>query len=403
MAEKKKETVENRTKKCILKDPSLTDKEVAVIVGTTNNFAKLCRVRLRKEKKLPPVDKDYRRKKVTLPAPANEVTEKTEEEILKEKIVKLFKRRDVLSFEEISDYFNTGIGNVKKFIADLVKEGYNFSIKDTHAIVNQHLPKADPVSINIKKMSTGFYRFGVCGDNHLGSKYERLDALNALYDLFESEGIKVVYNTGNWIDGEARFNKHDLHTHGMGNQVDYFIQNYPQRKGITTYYIAGDDHEGWYVQREGVDIGKFTELKARDQGRKDLVYLGYMEADVVLKAPQGKTTIRVHHPGGGSAYATSYSVQKIVESYQDGEKPDVLLVGHFHKSEYLPVRGVHCIQTACTEDQTPFMRKKRLAAAVGGWIVEMATDDNGAITRFKVEYMPFYNKKYYQKWAYKWK
>ena len=251
-------------------------------------------------------------------------------------------------------------------------------------------------------MSTGLYKFGACGDNHLCSKYERLDVLNALYDYYEQQGITTVYNTGNWIDGEARFNKTDIHTHGLDNQVDYFIKTYPKRKGITTYFISGDDHEGWYCQREGIDIGYYAQTRAKEQGRNDLVYIGHMEADVILKTKNGQTTLRVQHPGGGSAYAISYTSQKIVESFTGAEKPDVLLIGHYHKAEYLFVRGVHVVQTATTMAQSPFMRKKRLAAHLGGWVIEMGTDDNGAITKFKSEYLPFYDSDYYKKWQYQW-
>jgi hypothetical protein len=128
-----------------------------------------------------------------------------------------------------------------------------------------------------------------------------------------------------------------------------------------------------------------------------------MEADVILKASQGETILRVLHPGGGSAYAISYTSQKIVESYSSGEKPHILLDGHYHKAGYNYIRGVHVVQTGCTQDQTPFMRKKRLAAHLGGWIIEFSVDDQGAITRFKQEFIPFYDNGYYTKWGYQWK
>jgi hypothetical protein len=318
-------------------------------------------------------------------------------------IKQAFKKKDMHTLDELSDAFDTGVGKIKAALENLKTLGHNFSLDGGRVLLSNIIPKSEPTKLNVSKMSNGFHRFGALGDNHMCSRYERNDVLNALYDLYEAEGIKTVYNTGNWIDGEARFNKHDLHTHGMDNQIDYFIQNYPKRNGITTYFIGGDDHEGWYTQREGIDIGKYAEFKAREAGRTDLVYLGHMEADIVIPAPNGQTTIRVVHPGGGSSYAISYTVQKLVESYQGGEKPDVLLLGHYHKADYVFCRGVHCIQTGTTEDQSPFMRKKRLAAHLGGWIIEMATDDNGAVTRFKQEFMPFYDNAYYEKWAYKWK
>lgn len=228
----------------------------------------------------------------------------------------------------------------------------------------------------------GVYRFGWVGDTHLGSKYERLDVLNDLYRRFAEADLDRVFHAGNWIDGEARFNKYDLHIHGMDAQVRYLCEQYPSVQGLTTYAITGDDHEGWYNQREGVDIGKYAEYEMRKRGRTDWVNLGYMEAFVPLQHADSGATAQLHlvHPGGGSSYAVSYTVQKLVESYSSRNKPAILLAGHYHKLEYLVTRGVYCLQTGCTQDQTPFARKKRLHYALGGGICELQQDaDTGAI------------------------
>lgn len=397
-------TTKDSVRKHLLKNPHLTNRELAEKFNTTPGVIKTYKATFRKEKILPSYDpiegRSEKNKKV---AGATAKDRKLPDEDIKARMKELFKGKGTRSLEELSDHFDKGIGKIRDLIEELIKGGHNLQVTDGAVLASNIIPKSAPVVLNVKKMSTNTYRFGVCGDNHLCSKYERMDVLNALYDQFEEQGITTVYNTGNWIDGEARFNIHDLLVHGMDNQIDYFLEHYPNRKGIKTMLITGDDHEGWYTQREGVDIGKIMELKARGIGRNDLVYLGHMEADIILKAKNGQTMLRVLHPGGGSAYATSYTAQKIVESYTGGEKPDILLLGHYHKAEYSFIRGVHTIQTGTTEDQTPFMRKKRLAAHLGGWIIEFSTDDRGAVTRFKQEFFPFYDNAYYQKWAYKWK
>jgi hypothetical protein len=222
--------------------------------------------------------------------------------------------------------------------------------------------------------------------------------LNAAYDHFEKEGITVAYNAGNWVDGEARFNKTELLTApGMDHQLDYMIDNFPQKKGIETHYIAGDDHEGWYQQREGIEVGRYLQMRAEDQGRYDLKYLGYGEADVKLSYGSGLAVMRVVHPGGGSAYAISYTDQKRVESYQGGEKPQIELVGHYHKFNHGYPREVHTVQGGCTCDQSIFMRKKRLQAHVGYSIIKIKQNDLGIVTRFSVEWFPFFDRGYYEK------
>jgi predicted phosphodiesterase len=316
---------------------------------------------------------------------------------------RLNRRKEVTSIEQLSNEFDVGVGKIKHAIEQLQSLGHTVELKGGQVMINSDIPKSEETKLNISKLSTGVYKFGLLGDNHLCSRYERLDVLNALYDYYKEQGITIVYNTGNWIDGEAKFNKHDLHTHGMDNQIRYFLDTYPKRDGIQTRYITGDDHEGWYTQREGINVGKYTQILSEEHGRKDLFFLGHMEHDEIIKTKKGQTRVRILHPGGGSSYATSYSVQKIVESYTGGDKPDVLFVGHYHKSEYTYYRGVHIVQSGTTEDQTPFMRKKKLSAHLGGWVIEFSNDDKGAITKFKCEFIPFYDKEYYKTgWEYKW-
>jgi len=171
-------------------------------------------------------------------------------------------------------------------------------------------------------------QFGVVSDMHMGNKHSRLDVLEAAYDEFARRGIKTVFCPGNYVDGEARFNTHELVVHGFTDQALFAIDNWPQRRGITTYYVDGDDHEGWYYQREGVEFGRYLQLEAQARGRNDLQYLGYLEADIVLRATRGDCTIKVMHPGGGSAYAISYSAQKLVESLAGHSLPAILLCFH---------------------------------------------------------------------------
>jgi len=237
--------------------------------------------------------------------------------------------------------------------------------------------------------------FGVVADMHLCSKVERLDVLDAAYDEFARRGITTVLCPGNYIDGECRFNTHELKAHGIADQCQYAIDHWPSRYGIKTYYVDGDDHCGWYQQREGIEFGRYLMLEAKAQGRNDLVYMGYMEADFELKSPKGKAIIKVIHAGGGSSYALSYSSQKLAESFSGGEKPAVAIIGHYHKFDYCYPRNIHCLQAGTTQDQTRFMRKRKIAAHVGFCVVTLQQDINGSITRFAPEFFPFFDRGYY--------
>jgi hypothetical protein len=273
----------------------------------------------------------------------------------------------------------------------------SLSLRDDKISLGSQLRKTDETFvIDQRKHTEQEFCIGFTADNHLNSKYERMDVLNDLFDRFVDAGVTDVYQGGNMIDGEARFNKFDIFNHGVEDQVRYFVENWPQREGIKTHFVTGDDHEGWYVQREHIDIGQIIEDRAKALGRTDLHHLGYMERDIEFVQPKGSSILRVIHAGGGSSYATSYTSQKYVESLQGGEKPAIVLVGHFHKLDYAYPREVHVIQMGCTEDQTPFMRKRRLQAHVGGGILWLTQNELGIFTSVKVQFFPYYDRKFYE-------
>lgn len=320
----------------------------------------------------------------------------------RERLISAIKQYPTL--DELATKFGISRGRALDLCDQLKKDGLNVFLRGDRVAL-EAIPAQVPYDEDLHLYlsdAKGKYKFGVVSDNHLGSRYAREDVLHSLYDWFAAEGITKVFNGGNWIDGEASFNKHDLSVHGMDQQLAYWAKNYPQREGITTYYVAGDDHEGWYAKREGVDIGLRAQQTAESMGRKDLRYLGYMEAYIKLQhsATGESSELMVVHPGGGTAYALSYSPQKWIEALQGGEKPAVIIFGHWHKMEFMNYRNVWAISAGTTEDQTPFMRKKRIEAHVGGLIVELVQNDRGAILECTPRFKRFFDRGYHRGDAY---
>lgn len=314
-------------------------------------------------------------------------------------------RKRPCSIVELAEKADATPEEVHSAIAMMREHGINISVQGNKFEITGTPPTSSSSGAVIEIVSdeNNVFRFGACGDSHLCSKYERLDVLHDLYDRYAAAGVRHVFHTGNWIDGEARFNTHDLNVHGLTPQLRYLAQHYPEREGICTYAVTGDDHEGWYAARLGVDIGRLAYNAMNEAGREDWFDLGYMEAHVrLVNANSGMTAVMsVIHPGGGSAYALSYAPQKIVEALDGGEKPAVMLIGHYHKMEALNVRNVWALQTGCTQDQTPFMRKKKLAAHVGGCLVELEQDPaTGAIRGFTPHMWRYFNRGYYpNRWS----
>src|ERR1700761_3110089 len=138
-------------------------------------------------------------------------------------------KREPKSVEELADLLDCGPGKIKAALADMESLGAMLlkTVDGKYDLGSSiHLePGKHEVAGSANDEWT--HRFGVTKDNHLCNKHSRLDVLNEAYDHFEAEGITRVFNCGNWIDGEAKFNKTELVTRpGMDAQCDYLIDNW---------------------------------------------------------------------------------------------------------------------------------------------------------------------------------
>ena len=230
-------------------------------------------------------------------------------------------------------------------------------------------------------------RFGVVSDTHIGSIYEQADVLNFAYDIFARNGIKNVYHCGDITDGTnmRRHHEFEIYAHGVDAQVKTVVKKYPYKKEITTFFCCGNHDYSHYISA-GVDIGYLIAQK-----REDLVYLGQSETDVHLSYGRYAVLMRLFHPNRGGSYALSYAAQKIVESYSGGRKPNILLLGNFHKALYIPcLRNVFTVYAGCIQRQTLWMKEKSIAAHIGFWIVEFGLGRE--INRFRCEFFAHYER-----------
>lgn len=242
---------------------------------------------------------------------------------------------------------------------------------------------------NIDKMIKGnIIRFGICSDKHLGSKFAQISYQKRFYQECEKEGVDFMIDAGDTTDGNGRHYTgqiFEMHIVGADELCDFTIKNYPKIKDrhgkiCKTYGIAGyHDLDLW--KYEGYDL-----LKRLSEKRGDYIYLGH--ASAVLEWRGRK--IQIVHPSGGTAYAISYRLQKMVESFAPETKPHILIVGHYHKAEFIPLlRNVFTFAAGCYQAQTPFAIRKSLNFMYGGWIVEFGVDRT-SITHMKAEFLPFY-------------
>lgn len=231
------------------------------------------------------------------------------------------------------------------------------------------------------------YKFAVISCTHLGNKWQQLTHLKSFYRYIQEEGIKVCLNCGDVVDGVSVYRGHEYEVfiHGAEAQQNYAIEHYPKMEnGGKTYMIDGN-HDYSFIQRAGANV-----LKGVAQERDDIEYLGAFGAYPKI----GPLNIYMHHGSGGVAYSDSYKLQKNIENFSPENKPDIYLIGHFHKwcflSQYRNVMGV---TVGSFEAQTPYAKRNNWQPQIAGLIVEFQVNDavrKNGIAQFNWRMIPYF-------------
>lgn len=227
----------------------------------------------------------------------------------------------------------------------------------------------------------GLLRIGVISDTHLGSIYTDPQMLYQAFDEFHNVGVDFIVHTGDVFEGLSHRAGHCYECSHLGYsaQLQHGREVFMQWTDTPIYIIDGN-HDRWYIKSNGAVI---CEELARSLD--NVVFLGHDEGDIEVDG----ISIKLWHGEDGASYALSYRVQKIVESFSGGEKPQILLTGHDHKAMYVILRNIHCLEGGAIQKQSKWMRSKRQASITGFWIAEIVIAD-GEVKRFKPEFFPYY-------------
>ena len=293
---------------------------------------------------------------------------------------KILKEKKPFTLDELAQEIHIGVGILHETIDSLIEEGYTFQKVEDYYLRSKN--RKQEISADHSSIFKRDFSFGIVSDTHLGSKQERLDAINSMYDIFEKEGIGVVYHIGDITDGFGMYRGQEFEVHKLGQQeqIDYTKKVYPKGKNITTYFITGN-HDLKQYERGGVDVGNVISQ------RKDLHYLGQAMAQVKI----GQDVImELLHPAGGISYALSYKAQRDINNRNPNDLPNILVYGHYHVAFYMHYRGIDFIQAGCFKDAGIWERRLGLNPVIGGWIVEgKMTDDSSEIERFNPHLFTF--------------
>ena len=153
----------------------------------------------------------------------------------------------------------------------------------------------------------------VISDTHFGSKLERLDLLDRVYNYCINNNIHIIFNCGDIIDGT--FGHNDKRIKDVYSQIDYLIKKYPFDRNILNFAIGGDhDHSA-------LTCGYQDMIEILKNYRHDIVFQSYYNAIISIKNDK----ILLHHRVPQE------------KSVTDGKKLEskeiipIVLNGHLHK------------------------------------------------------------------------
>lgn len=247
-----------------------------------------------------------------------------------------------------------------------------------------------------KEVSPTYYEFkhyhdvdkiikvGIISDTHIGSRYWQKTFLKMAYEDFKKEGITSVYHAGDISDGvytHRAGNIYEIYAFGFDQQVEEIVKVYPKVEGITTYFITGN-HDATHIMNGGANIGN-----ALEKQRSDLKYLGHEYAKIWLTE---KVDLDLVHPRDGTSYALSYKHQKRIDAMHGGQKPKIMVVGHYHKNFSMLYRNIWSFGLASFQAQSPFMRGMGLVSDVGYMIMEIKVNKHGDIIEMNPRYKALY-------------
>jgi predicted phosphodiesterase len=249
--------------------------------------------------------------------------------------------------------------------------------------------------IPLSDQPEGTVRFAVISDTHLGHRHQQLTHLRDFYRRAAEWGAQFMLHAGDLVDGQNmhRDQQFELFRHGVDAQGKYAAEvlpylerplvpskqvaprsrkgvREPSNRGAAPQYIIGGNHDGSGWNDVGANV-----LGVLEAQRPDITFLGAPTATFI----HGPLRIMLMHPDGGVAYARSYKLQKIVEGFEADAKPHVLLCGHWHTQCHVLTRNVHAFSLPCFQSQTPYMKRKGLQPAIGGYLFEIVYNKLGPV------------------------
>jgi predicted phosphodiesterase len=297
-----------------------------------------------------------------------------------------FTKKEPKTLEEVANHLDVSPHRARQLVAQAQKQGLHLQVSE--AGLGFHIPVDERVKVVPIPATVGeTQRVAVISDLHYGSKYCLRDRITDFVTYaYKERGVREILVPGDMLDGSYRHGKFEVSHVGLEEQTRDMIENLPRLPGLTYHMISGN-HDFTFTNDAGVNVCEFIVRAGRSAGRKDLFAYGDRGAFLKIRG----ALVHMWHPLKGMGYAMSYPLQKQVEKYSSGEKPDILLAGHWHVHGYFRARGVRAI--ACPTFQgggSAFGRALGGSPDIGGLVLSWDLTEHGTLRNFTLEHRAYF-------------
>jgi predicted phosphodiesterase len=230
-------------------------------------------------------------------------------------------------------------------------------------------------------------KYGYFSDAHIGEKHFDEPLFLQMVEHFNDEKVEFIVDAGDHLEGMSGREGHiyELQDIGFNPQMNHAVKLYS--KFVSPIFGIDGNHDLWYKSKNSAGVVPGEVLEARVP---NYTHLGEWEGDLDVGSGKNKVWIKLFHSNDGTAYADSYKLQKLIESFTGGEKPNIVHSGHYHKAIALFRRNVWGFESGTLCGQSQFMRGKKLQAHKGYGLVEF-DHSNGQIEKLTHTFVPDYD------------
>jgi predicted phosphodiesterase len=298
-----------------------------------------------------------------------------------QKLIEATKKKAPVSVGDLCDKLDMAPSKLRALIVSARAQGIEIHVEHDHVGLQMDKPSSRVQKVGVAPVIGERQKVAVISDTHLGSKYCLRAQLREFIHYAYSQGVREILHPGDVLDGMYRHGMFEVSHVSVDDQAQDLFDTLPQLPGLTYHGITGN-HDFTFTEHSGLQIGPYLTNYFRERGRNDLHFYGNRSAFLKVRG----AVVHLWHPKKNTGFAKSYAMQKNIEKYSSGEKPNILLVGHWHIFCQVEERAVHGI--ACPTFQgggSAFSKSLGGAPAIGGLILSWDLTRDGTMRSFAVE------------------